>query len=242
MATASTEYVLFDQFVPEILQYAPGAPTIMVRTHIRNSIIDFLERSMILLKSPSSFALDSDESTYSLKYSGDRYRAVAIKGDARLGEGSSATYIPSTTRHEIQSWSGGQWYTETGSKPTLCFLTEETNKIRFFPIPNQDSDDDIYLTTAVTLRRDQTEIDEWVWEKWEEPIQAGALASILSVNNASWANARLASTFTFGYKRGLKRARAVALKGTGEFSGRVTPQNFEVMGADYTGEGNSEWV
>jgi len=242
MATASAGYVLFDNFATEILQYVPGAPTILIRTHIRNAIIEFLERSMILKKDPSSFYLEEDEHTYTLKYSGDRYRAVAIKGDStRLGEEENDNkMITTATEHEMDA-SKKKWRTTTGLYPTVCWLTPETNKIRFYPIPNQDSDEEVFMTTAVTLKRDQTEIDEWIYEKWEETIQAGALASLLIIAGASWYNAQLSRTFSYVNKRGIKRARAIALRGTGEFSGRVTPQNFEVMGSDRTGTRSATW-
>lgn len=242
MATASSGYVLYDKFAPEILQYTPGAPTIMVRNHVRTSIINFLERSMILIKGPASFCLDEDESDYTLKYSGDRYRAVAIRGSVRIGsDESSIKEVAVKSRHAIESWNRGSWETKTSSYPTICYLLEATNKIRFYPIPNQDIEDDVYMSTVVTLRRDQTEVDEFIWEKWEEVIQAGALTSLLAIATSSWANPKLASEFGYEYKRGIKRARAVALRGTGEYSGRVTPQNFEVFGSDNSRGGYYEW-
>lgn len=230
-STASSGYKLFDEFVPEILQYCHGAPTILARTHIRNATIDFLERSMILKKDPASFCLDADEHTYTLKYSSDRYRAISIVGKPRLGETSTNKYIDVVTEHYMDSCGQG-WRLQEAKEPSACFLTEPTNGIRFYPIPNEDSDEDIYLTTAVTLRRGQTEVDEWVWEKYEDTIQAGALSAVLSIPGASWYNQKLADSFHLEYRRGIKRARAIALKGTGDFSGRVQPQSFDVMGSD----------
>ena len=45
MATASAGYNLLDDFLPEILQYANGAPSIMVRIHTLNAAIAFTEKS-----------------------------------------------------------------------------------------------------------------------------------------------------------------------------------------------------
>ena len=240
-ATATTGYSLFDEFIPEILQYVHGAPTIMVRQHIKNIIIEFLERTMILKKDPSSFYLTEDEHTYKLKYNSDRYRAVNIKGDVRLGEeDTSSSIITVTSEHRLDMWLS-KWRTNEGSKPTHCYLTEDVNKIRFYPIPNVDSTDEIFMTTAVTLKRDQTEVDEFIYEKYEETIQAGVLAGILSIPSASWANQALARRFAATYSRGVKRARAIALKGTGEQTGMVEPQNYEVMGSDFTIRNSTSW-
>jgi hypothetical protein len=234
MATASTGYKLFEDFQAEILQYVHGAPTIMIRTHVRNAIIEFLERSMILKKEPSSFYLTEDEHTYKLKFVNDRYRAVAIKGDIFLGEDESTSHIiGETTEHRLDT-TIGRWRKVEAVKPNFGFLTEETNKVRFYPIPNEDSDDEIYMTCAVTLKRDQTEVDEWIYEKYEDIIQAGAVASLLEIPGSSWANEKLAGKFRTVWSRGIKRARAIALKGTGEEAGMVVPQNFEVMGSDNT--------
>lgn len=241
MATATSGYTLFDDFVTEILQYCHGAPTILVKTHVKNAIVEFCERSMILVKDPASFCLDEDEHTYTFKYPNDRYRAVSIKGDVRLGEGDNHQVIRVTTEHELDSWKS-KWRTVKGSTPTACYLTPEINKIRFYPIPNADSDDDIYMSTPVTLRRGQIEIDEWIWEKYEDTIQAGALSAILAIPGASWFNGELSNAMSNSWKRGIKRARAIALRGTGELSGRVKPQSFEVMGSDNTAAGGGyQW-
>lgn len=221
-------YVSLDTFLPEILQYCHGVPTIMARTHIRNSIITFCERSLILKRDPSSFYLDEDEHTYTLKYNSDRYVAVAAK-HCQLGEGDNGTRLEETTEHELDN-SVNQWRYQEGNKPTKFFLTDETNGIRFYPTPNQDSDDEIFLNTVVKPKRNVTEVDEFLWEKWEETIQAGAISSLLVIPGSSWYNDKVAKEFSKLFKRGYRKARKTAVAGTSEKPAQVVPQSFTVMG------------
>ena len=223
-------YTTYETMIPEVMQYCHGAPTILVNNHIRNSVIRFCEKSLVLKKSPSSFYLDEDEHTYTLKYVGDRYRAVSIK-QARLGEedDDSSAILTITSEHNLDN-SSPKWRTREGSKPTAILLTDDINTLRVYPKPNQDSDDELFLDTVVTMKRDQTEMDTFLYEKWEEVIQAGALASILGIPAASWYNEAGSRDFANIWRKGVREARATTLKGIGELQGQVIPQSFVVQG------------
>jgi len=225
-------YTSYNDFVTEIRQYCNGAPPIMIRTHVRNTIINFCERTYILKKDPSSFYLEEDEHTYTLKYDSDRYVTIAVKS-LQLGEGTDGQTIKETTEHFLDNSVRG-WRTHEAKTPRAHMLTDDVNAIRFYPMPNQDSDDEIFVTAAVRPRRDQTEIDTFIYEKWEETIQAGALASLLSIPNATWFNPQLAQQMGAEYKRGVRRARKTTTVGTTEIPGQAVPQSFTVFGSPTT--------
>lgn len=226
----TTGFVTHENFIPEVLQYCQGAPSILVRHHLTNVIIEFCERTLCLKRDPSEFILDEDVHTYTLKYPGDRYRALDVD-ECRFGEGSTTQPLTKTTEKELES-SYKNWRAITATKPREFFLTDDINTIRFFPTPSQDSTEDIYIKTQVTYKRDQLEFDEFLYEKWHEVIQAGTIARILMINGSSWANPRMAASFSQEYKRGLRNARKTTLTGIGEYPGRATPQSFDVMGSD----------
>jgi hypothetical protein len=156
-------YVSLDSFQPEISQFVTGAPAIMIRTHVRNSIIHFCERTLILKKTPATFYLDEDEHTYTLKYSSDRYVALSVL-DCTLGTGTNAQVIRRTSEHELDN-EISNWKNHKSPKPTRYFLTEDTNQIRFYPTPSADSTSEIYMNTAVRPKRSETEVDEFLKEK-----------------------------------------------------------------------------
>jgi len=231
-------YVSWDVFVPEILQYVNGAPSILVRIHIRNTIINFCERTLILQRDPSNFSMEEDVAEYKLKFSSDRYRALACD-EVRIGEDNSSLPLLRTTMKELDS-EFSNWRKQTALKPTRYFLMEDINKIKFFPMPSADVDDDTIIRTRVAPKRDQVEFDDFLYEKWHEVIQNGAISTLLAVKGGSWVDVRLATAFGMEYKRGVNNARKVALTGTGNYPGRVIPQSFDVMGQDYRRSGS--WV
>lgn len=232
-------YVSLDVFLPEILQYVNGAPSIMVRTHVRNTIIEFCERTMCLKKQPSSFYLDEEEHSYTLKFDGDRYRAVAIM-ECQEGEGDNGRPITETTEHWLDA-TIRNWRNQTGSTARRFFLSDSTNEIRFHPTPTADGDDEIFITANVTIKRDQTEVDEFIWERWEETIQAGALSSLLMIPGATWFNQQLADDMSRKYKRGVRNARKTVLGGNSQQPQGAMPQNYEVVGSNHTDGRSNRW-
>ena len=85
------------------------------------------------------------------------------------------------------------WRTDTGSKPREYFLTDDVNTVRVYPMPNTDSDEEYYVKAIVCPKKDQTEVPEMLYEKWEEVIQAGALAKLLNMPGASWRSPKTAT-------------------------------------------------
>jgi hypothetical protein len=227
MATATTGFVLLDTFVPEILQYCHGAPTILVRNTVKNIIIEFCRRTLVLKAEPASFYIDEDVHTYTLKYASDRYVCIDIL-DIRKGEDDTNNALEVTTTKKLDS-SQPNWRVTTGT-PKAYLLTDEINGVRVYPIPNADSDDEYFVKSIVAPKKDQTEVPEFLYEKWEMIIQAGALAKLLAMPGASWYNRDLARQFNQEYRRGIKNARKTTLTGIGQVPGQVTPRSYTVQG------------
>jgi hypothetical protein len=238
MATATSGFVLLDVFVPEILQFCHGAPTILVRSIVKNIIIEFCKRTLCLKENPSSFYLDEDTHTYTLKYASDRYLTLDVE-DLREGEGSTHRPLTQTTQNILEN-AISSWRTNTSFKPTEFFLTDNINTLRVYPIPNTDSTDEYFAKCIVCPKRDQKEVPEMLYEKWEEVIQAGALAKLLSMPGASWRSPRDAKDFLLIYKRGLRNARKTTLTGIGQVPAEVTPRSYEVFGRSTSGR-NPTW-
>ena len=236
MATASAGYTLLDDFLPEMLQYCNGAPAIMLRIHLINSAIDLCNKALLLKKVPSPFQLEEGVHTYTLKYAQNRYRVLAVD-NAKL-DGSNTPLLRTTEKEmdsEFINWRG-----QTSTKPTRYWLTDDLNTIRVWPTPKADVDVDFTIDTVVTYKRGQIEVDEFIYEKWHEVIQAGALTKVLLIPEASWYSPDTAGIFALTFSRGVNEARKTTLTGTGNFPGRVMPQNYIVVGSENLRSGS--WV
>lgn len=234
MATASAGYTLLDEFMPEILQWCNSAPSMMVRLHSLNRTIDLCNKALVLMKSASAFEMEEDVHTYTLKFSGDRYRALALD-EIRIGTGLP---LKETTEREMDGMYSN-WRSTTGSKPTRYFLADGINKVRVWPTPSADVDEDTTTIARVTYKRDQTEIDDYIYEKWGEIIQTGVISTMLLISGASWYNPKLSQVFARQWSRGIREARKTTLSGTGKYPGRVIPQSFTVVGSDISSGGGS---
>jgi hypothetical protein len=235
-ATASAGYTLLNDFLAEMMQYCSGAPPIMLRIHLINSAIELCNKSLMLKKEASKIQFEEDVHTYTMKYPQDRYRAIAI--DEVKIEGK--TPLERTTEHEMDN-SMLNWRETANSRPTRYWLTNDLNTLRVWPTPSQDIDLDVTLRTVVTYKRGQIEVDDFVFEKWHEVIQAGAMAKVLLIPESTWFNPELARVMARGFSRGVREARKTTLTGTGKYPGRINPQSFIVVGSNSSRRGGTLW-
>jgi len=238
MATATSGFVLLDEFVPEILQFCHGAPTILVRNTVKNIIIEFCKKTLCMKAEPASFDISEDVHTYTLKYASDRYLTLDIL-DFRKGEDDTNSKLSPTTTKRLDS-ALPNWRVASGT-PKAFLLTDDINKVRVYPIPNNDSDDEYYVKAIVCPKKDQTEVPEFIYEKWDRIIQAGALSRMLSMPGSSWYNRDLSRKFYQEYRRGIKNARKTTLTGIGQIPGEVTPRSFNVLGTSNNSGSNISW-
>ena len=237
MATATSGFVLLDVFVPEILQYCHAAPTILLRNTVKNVVIEFCKRTLCLKAKPASFYMDEDKHTYTLKYASDRYMTLDVEFMRPGDDEFDTTYesLVNTTKQILDS-SEANWQTRNATSPSQYFLTDDVNALRVFPTPNTDSTNEYYVDAIVCPKKDQTEVPEFLYEKWEDTIQAGALARLLAMPGASWRAPKLAGEFHSKYRRGLRNARKTTLTGIGQVPAEVTPRSFIVFGrSSYNG-------
>jgi hypothetical protein len=219
-------YTDVNDFLPEILQYCNGCPSIMVRKHIVDTIINFCERTLVLKKVPSTFCFEEDVHTYTLKFDSDRYVVLAAD-DIKVGDGDP---LIRTTETELDGESLN-WRSADSPEPRRFFLTNDINQIRIIPVPNVDIDDDTTMYCVVRPRRNQTEFDEFIFEKWMPAIKAGALSEILLIKAGSWYAPQQAQKWERKYSRLVRQARKTTVSGTGKYPGRVIPQSYEVTGS-----------
>lgn len=218
-----------EEYVTNILQYVPGAPTILLHQHIHTTIIHFCERTLCMHGHPDPFQLVADQNVYALQYtaSPDTYRIIDIDS---LWIGDKSNPLIKTTEQELDSYSPG-WRGHTAPEPSRYYLLDVTNWVSFYPIPTQASTENVEMNCTVTFQRAQmTAYDAHLYENYLPVIQAGALASLLRINGASWENQQLADRFALDYRRGVAAVRKETLTGVGEYPGRAIPQSYTIQG------------
>jgi hypothetical protein len=216
-----------------MLQYCNAAPPIMLRIHLINSAIDLCNKALLLKKIPSAIQFEEEVHTYTMKYPQNRYRAIAIDEIKIEGYGP----LVRTTEREMDSQFANWRETQSG-RPTRFWLTDELNKIRIWPTPKEDIDIDANIQSIVTYMRGQVEVDDFIYEKWHEVIQAGALAKVLIIPEATWYNDGVALVMSRAFSRGVREARKTTLTGTGKYPGRVIPQDYLVVGSNNVRSGS----
>lgn len=202
------------------LYYAPELPEIpkhLAIRAIREAVIEFCKKTEILIVDADPIPISEDTSEYDIEVDGD-YVPVTIDS-AFLGEGESTDAAITITSKRSLEQSGAGWkILTTSSDITHCFLGM-SGQVRVYPVPENDLDDSLYLSIAVTPTRDATEMDDdLIYDDFIEDIKCGVLARLYAMRKMAWHDPKEASAQRYDFDCAIVKARSLAMKGKSNIS------------------------
>lgn len=216
----------FREFLPYFMGDLHGCPRPDAESMVRRVLVEFLERSLVLEKDANKILVQSDKHTYTPVFPSNMYRAVSIIR-ARFTDDSGNAVSELTTTHwdDMENLVGPSWDRQIGgSEPSRIILTLD-NKFRLYPVPGSDSSNDLNVLASVTITRDATEIDDYVFENFVEDVANGCRFYFMKQPNKPWTSP-MYSSYEAEYWQGIRDARKQTLGGKGETSGYVKPRSF----------------
>lgn len=205
-------------------------PDPIVEREILNTIIEFCEKTHIMQREFSyTFDTDSDD----LTELDDEYQNAI---DVDLSEHLSSERLVSVLAFNLDGvakWPEYRNVTATISD-NLWENLHDDNYI-YFSMPNNNtlrvydretSDTELYIALAVKPTRSATSVQDFLLEDWLDPIVAGTKARILGMHGKEWSNPKAALMYKLEYRRGISRARAMALKGFSSKPAELHGRNF----------------
>lgn len=203
--------VALSSFTNEIVLGAPGLPIIMAEHYLRNTAIDFCNRTKYIDQelAPVTVAAGVASSTLTVA-AGEEIVEVIL---------AYANGLPLEPVSEIQLQRDvGEWKTKSGT-PTHFLSSGGT--IRLYPIPTTDVT--LVATVAKRPTRTSATLDDRLNDEWREAMVGGALANALMVPNQSYSNLELAAVQKQIYNDWVISAQAKAYKKTSYAPMRVQP-------------------
>ncbi len=201
---------LFTTFSDYYKSDVSNCPDVVIAKYVREAVIEWCERTMLVKADAEDIYLWAETAEYDITFSDD-YDPVLIDTAFLGDESSDDTVVYTTSERELNKISGWQRLTTSGS-PTHVFLTQ-ANKVRVYPIPDENIDDILLLSCVVKPTRDATEIDDIVYTDHVEDIRHGVLMRLLDMKGRPWYDPKGALDHKFRWSVSIGNGKRKAVQG-----------------------------
>lgn len=197
---------LFLDVLPEV----PGCPPDVAIREIRNTVIEFCEKSLIHQVTLDPITLRDGVSEYFLDPPGGTrvQKIMKVWFQGRPIEPAAPDEIQSPEIYATRI--GG--YTAPKAEPRAYTQTDFAT-VNFLPIPDRTYSNAITMRVALAPLRDSEQFDDFLFENWGEFIACGSKARIMLKPGKPYTNPDAATVNQARYMTGLNDARQRAIRG-----------------------------
>ena len=195
----------YESFFPYIMPEVPGAPEPLVVMAIRNSCIEFCERSLILTRDHDPITMRTKIIDYDLEP--PIKETLVIKIQQVWVEGSKIYPLaPDAIRAAGIYNRLYSEYEENLSTPQF-YLQKDERTITVWPVPDKVYRNGLTLRVALKPTRDSENVDDVLLEDYAEAIAAGALQRLMSSAGKPYTNIQMAAVNKMIFDRGVNLAK-----------------------------------
>lgn len=195
-------------FLDYVMPHVPGATVEMALLEIKNTIIDFCEKSLILQESLDPVAAVQNIMDYDLEPPKDRLVVKIIKA---WFKGVELTPVSVDEIHSPSWYNQNADYVVLKQDPTMI-TQKDTETFSVYPIPGKTEANVMTLRVALKPTRSTNSIDDFVYENYAETIGHGAIARLSLSPDKPYTNPQMAVARNALYMAGLNVARDRANK------------------------------
>lgn len=201
----------YEAFFPYVLTEVPGAPEPVVLLAIRNSCIEFCEKSLVLTRDHDPITLLQGINDYELEPP-DGYLVVKVQ-KAWVENNPIDPIAPDIVRDAaVYNRLFASYSTGSGSTPK-GYLQKEERSISVWPLPDKRYPNGLTLRVALKPTRASSQIDDVIFEDYAEIIASGALHRLMSSAGKAYTSPELAGVHKLKFDQGVNVARSRALHG-----------------------------
>lgn len=199
----------YTSFLDYVLPHVPGCTNEMALLEIKNTIIDFCEKSLILQEDHDPVTAIVNIMDYDLEPPKDRL-VVKIMSAWFKGQELDATAPDEVKTPSIYNQRSG--YVVNKGDPRL-YIQKDARTFSVYPIPDKTSASAITMRVALKPTRSATTIDDLIFEEYAETVGRGAVSRLAISPGKPYSNDKLAAISNALYGAGLNVARDRAQKG-----------------------------
>lgn len=210
--------ISLSEFLPYVLPEVPGCPKELAEAKIRDSAIEFCEKTHIWMLESNYTDIEAEVALYSF---GEPVGTQVVTVD--YVEIDEKPLIPKT-----ETWLNkhlSNWRNLEQEYPDFYYL-EDCNTVRLVGIPKENKSAALLMKAVIKPSRDATTIDSAFLENWVEGIAGGALYRIKKMPNQQFTNLDSASSDIKAFRRAVSNARAWKIRSGTKKQLRVEYQPF----------------
>lgn len=199
----------YESFLPYVLPDVPGCPEIAAIQAIRNTVIDFCEKSLVVQADLDPVSLSAGTADYDLEPPSNRLVTKIIKLFYKNQElpPFGQDFVPSATFYNPDATDG-----DSRSEPRGWSQKDERT-FSVFPVPKVAESNAITIRAALKPTRASSSCDDVLFEDYVEYLAAGAKARLMLQPNKAYTNPNLVVTQNQLYMQGVNMARQRVSRG-----------------------------
>lgn len=201
---------LFSDFLNDVMPDVPGCTTEIAQHAIKNTIIDFCEKSLILQRDHDPVSVAANVIDYDFDPP-DNFLVIKIMRAWYKNKPLEPVSPDDIDKPEVynQLFEGAS---VAGAEPN-AILQKSERQFTIYPIPSEAAANAITMRVALKPTRSSEEVDDVIYEDYSEIIAYGAKARLMMSPNKPYTNPQLAVSALGMYQSGLGVARQRATRG-----------------------------
>jgi hypothetical protein len=203
---------LWSDFFENVIPFVPGCPAITAEVAIKNAVIDFCEKSLILQRDHDPVSVVANQADYDLEPPRG-YLVVKIM-QAWFENNPLATTMHDYVNDPTHINAGFPDAKLLVGRPTHI-LQKDERTFTLLAVPEKSIANAVTLRVALKPSRASTGVDDVVWEDYAEVIANGAKARLMMTAGVPYTNPQSAGASALLYQQGLNLARSRAAGGYG---------------------------
>lgn len=200
----------YEAFFPYVLTEVIGAPEPVVLQAIRNTCIEFCEKSLILTRDHDPVSVQAGVVDYDLQPPSG-YLVVKVQ-KAWLENNPLTPIAPDFVRDAAVYNRLFSSYQAAGSTPQ-GYLQKDARSISLWPVADKDYSNGLTMRVALKPTRASESIEDEVFEDYAEAIGHGAIARLMVSVGKPYTNLEMAAGHAALFQQGINVARQRATHG-----------------------------
>lgn len=196
-------------FLDYVLPHVPGCTNEMALLEIKNTIIDFCEKSLILQEDHDPVTAIANIMDYDLEPPKDR---LVVKIMSAWFKGNPLDPIAPDEVHTPSIYNQRSGALVNKGDPRQ-YLQKDARTFSVYPIPQKTDAQSITMRVALKPTRSATTIDDLIYEEYAETVGRGAVSRLAISPGKPYSDEKLAAVSNALYLAGLNVARDRAQKG-----------------------------
>lgn len=200
----------YEDFFPNILPEVPGAAEMVVLNAVRNAVIEFCEKSLVVQRDHDPVTLIEGKVDYDLEPPGGYLVVKVMK--AWLENNPLDPLAPDLVREAGVYNRLFSSYQKANSTPR-AYLQKDERTITVWSPPEKKYPNGLTMRVALKPTRASTEVEDVVFEDYAEVIASGALSRLMMSAGKPYTNIEMAAVHKSLFQQGINVARSRALHG-----------------------------